>query len=430
MKEQEFRQALQRMTASASFSAESKQEVMEHIQSKRNKQGIRLPVLRKGSMALVMLSLLLMITVGAMAVDGWGILSFLREQGKNPSADQLLNLYGTPYIPPQERREDELVDPIITEALYENGTLYLAITLVPLKENTLVVPTPGVVSRKIDWGSTKFSNIDPRTFTLREAMQNDAYENITVLDYAKAHGFDQVVLLEAYHVGMYSNQGHWLKDSYAGIQYVEYNLLADGTLQLILEVSYQPDLTFADVRYETAGFFVQVWAFDTADEGEFLYGNGASSHASFVIPDDRVRLRSIPEDAHDIVGYIGEMEYISIAPYDDEYMTITIQLNLRDDATEDTWMTGPAWILMDEDGNRLCKVDATKFVGLSTTDPDTGDRLSITHGVFPAEHMPQGGKIILRAENRNNKYIVYDEYTYTLITNQETEDEAQNDRSR
>lgn len=424
MKEQEFRQALQRMTAAAPFSDESKQEVMEHIQSQRSRPGIRLHAPRKSSMALVMLMALLVITVGAMAVEGWGLLSFLRDQGQNPSADQLLNLYGTPYIPPQERSERELVDPIITEALYEDGTLYLAVTLTSLKGNTLVVPTPGADSRKWDWGRTKLSNIDPRTFTLREAMKNDAYENITVLDYAKAHGFDHVVLLEAYHVGMYSTQSHWLEDKFDGVKRAEYNLLADGTLQLILEVGYQPNLTFADGRSETAGFSVQVWAFDTKDEGEFLYGTSASSHASFVIPDDRVRLRSIPEDAHDIVGYIGEMEYISIAPYNDEYMTITIQLNLRDDAAEDIWMTGPTWIIMDENGNRLCEVDETKFYGLATTDPDTGDRLRITHGVFPAEFMPEGGKIILRAENRNNKYIVYDEYVYTLITNQEAEEEA------
>lgn len=423
MKEQELKQALQRMAAPASFSDENKQEVMDYIQSQRSKQRIELPVPRKRSMALVMLIALLVMTVGAMAVDGFGILTFLRDQGKNPSADQLLNLYNHPDLHPTEYNESDLVDAIITEALYEDGTLYLAVTLAPLKENTLVVPTPGVDTRKIDWGGTKLSNIDPRNFTLREAMQNDAYENITVLDYAKARGFDQVVLIEAYSVGMYSTQSHWLKDKFDGVQHVEYNLLADGTLQIILEVGYQPNLTFAEGRSETASMSVQAWAFDTKDDGEFLYGYGAGTHASFVIPDDRVRLHSIPEDAHDIVGYIGEVEYISIAPYDDESMTITIQMNLRDDITEDTWMTGPAWIIMDADGNRLCEVDETKFYGLRTLADENGDRLDITHGLFPVECMPEGNQITLRAENARNYNIVYDEYTYTLINGEYKESE-------
>ncbi len=424
MKEQEFRQALQRMTASASFSDENKQEVMEHIQSKRSKQSIRLPAPRKRSLALGMLIVLLVITVGAMAAEGWGILSFLRDQGKNPSADQLLSLYGTPYLHPIEHQEDDIADMVITEALYEDGTLYLAATLTALKENTLVVPVPGAYLPKMDWNSTDLNSMNPSTFTMQEAMQNEAYGNVTVLDYAKANDFDKVAVVNFYSVGMYSNQKSWLEDQFGGLQHVAYNLLADGTLQIILEVGYQPNLTFADGRYETAGMSMELWLFDITGEGKWLYGRTASAHASFVIPDDRERLRSIPEDAHDIVGYIGEMEYISIAPYDDEYMTITIQLNLRDDATEDTWMSGPAWIIMDEEGNRLCEVDQTKFYSLRTSADENGNRLDITHGVFPVECMPKGNKITLRAENNHNSTIVYDEYTYTLITNQETAEEV------
>lgn len=376
------------------------------------------PVKKKINMGLVLAMIVVLLTGTAIAEEQWGILSFLQSRGKSATEDQLLNLYGAPFISPEERHEHELVDAVITEALYEDGTLYLAVTLTPLKDSTLVVPVPGSETRKLDWGSTRLEHIHPGTFTMQEAMQNAAYGDVSAVDYARAHGFDNVVLLEAYRVSMYSTQNTWLKDEFDGIQYMEYSLLADGTLQVILEVGYQPDLTFADERSDTAGVAMRVWAFDTRDEGEWLYGTSASAHVSFVLPDDRTRLRSIPEDAHDIVGYIGEMDYISIVPYDEENMAITIQLNLRDDATEDIWMTGPSWIIMDEDGNRLCKVDLSKFIGLTTSADPEGNKYSISHGVFPAEFMPKDGKIILRAENRINYNIVYDEYTYTLVGSQ------------
>lgn len=420
MKEQDLRRALWNMTTSAAFPEERRQAVLERMQGQADGQPIRRRSPRGRLAAIAMVSLLLMAAVSAMAADGWGILSFMKRQGKETSADQLMDLYGTPYLHPDERQELDLVDAVINEALYEDGSLYLAVTLAPVNENALVVPIPDVAVKRADWGHVSLSDMDPRTFTLREAMQNDSYEDVTVLDYAKEHGFDQVVLVESYSVDMYSNQSTWLEDEFDGVQRAEYSLLADGTLQLVLEIGYQPNLTFADRRYETAGISVMSWAFDTADEGEFLYGYGAGTHASFIIQDDRERLRSIPEDAHDIVGYIGEVVYISIAPYDEENMTITIVLNLRDDDTEDTWMTGPAWVIMDEAGNRLCTVDATQFYGLRGVEHENGDRMDTTNGVFPAACMPEDGKLILRAENRNNRYIVYDEYTYTLIPNQET----------
>ena len=69
---------------------------------------------------------------------------------------------------------------------------------------------------------------------------------------------------------------------------------------------------------------------------------------------------------------------------------------------------------MDQDGNRLCTVDIHGFTGLRTSADQDGNRYEITRGVFPVDCMPEGNQIILRAENRNNYNIVYDEYTYTL----------------
>lgn len=374
------------------------------------------PVKKKINMGLVLAAVIVLLTGTAIAEEQWGILSFLHSRGKAATEDQLLSLFLPPTLQGMEHNEHDLVDAVVTEALYEDGKLYLAVNLTPLKENTLVAPMPGVNASRlgIEWGTTDLDRMKLYQLSMQEALRDPAYGDVSVLDYAKANGFDQVVLMDAYSVNLYNNQGIWLKDVFGGVQHTEFNLLADGTLQLILEVGYQPDMTFLNERLDTAGVNVSVWAFDVRRDGEPLHGTGTSAHASFVLPDDRARLVSIPEDAHDIVGYIGEVDFISIAPYDDTQMVITVQLNLRDDATEDTWMSGPAWVVMDADGNRLCTVNIHGFTGLRTSTDQDGNRYDITRGLFPADCMPEGNQIILRAENWNNYNIVYDEYTYTL----------------
>ena len=69
---------------------------------------------------------------------------------------------------------------------------------------------------------------------------------------------------------------------------------------------------------------------------------------------------------------------------------------------------------MDAAGNRLCEVDDSPVSDLSTYPDEDGNRYYYQHGLFPADCMPEDGQLILRAENRNNYNIVYDEYTYTL----------------
>lgn len=382
------------------------------------------PVKKKINLGLVLAIVVVLLTVTAVAEEQWGILSFLRNQGKTVQEDQLLSLQGISQ--PDASDEHDLVNAIMTEALYEDGTLYLAVTLSPLKENTMVVPAPDTNhDRKHrvmeEPNRISMSQLSLSGISMQEAMQNAAYGDVSVLDYAREHGFAHVVVMDNYAVGMHSTQAFWSKDQYDGVEYVEYTLAEDGSLQIILQTSYQPNLVFADTRMESATVDMRLWAFDTAAPETWLYGNYAAAHAYFAIPVDRLHLCSIPEDAHDIVGYIGSVEFISIAPYDEEYMAITIQLNMGDRRTEKTWMTGPAWGIMDAEGNRLCTVDETKYIAYSTVADANGDTHSVTHGLFPAEYMPEGNQITLQAENRNNHNIVYDEYTYTLVSNQATE---------
>ena len=374
------------------------------------------PVKKKINIGLVLVLTVMLLAVTAAADGQWGILSFLQDRGKTASDEQLLSLQSLPE--PTLHTEYDLVDAAMTEALYEDGTLYLAVSLTPLKENTMVVPAPETnIERSHRYighlNSIDTTEIDLSATTMQDAMKDPAYGDVTVLDYAKAHGFDFVVLLKQYSINMTSTLAYWSQDQYDGLQEAEYTLTENGSLQIVLQTGYKPNMAFAESRMESAQMSMKLWEFDVQAGGEWLSNRGASAGAYFAIPADRPHLSSIAEDAHDIAGYIGAIDFISIAPYDDEYMAITIQLNMSDDATEDVWMTGPAWVIVDAEGNRLCTVDQTKYSG-TVRDAD-GDRRHRIHGLFPASYMPEGNQITLQAENRQNWTIVYDAYTYTLV---------------
>jgi len=373
------------------------------------------PVKKRFNSGLVIAIAIMLLTVTAVAEEQWGILSFLRSQGKQVTQDQLLSLDTDTVSHPDVTYR--LADAFLTEALYEDGTLYLAVTLTPTKENALVVPAPDAGTQKTA-SSPSFQNpLHLGELSMRTAMQNDAYEDMSVLEYAKARGFDHVLMMDSFSVDVSSSHTYWLKDQFSGLQKAAYNALEDGSLQMILQVGYQPNLAFGDEdRTENASVTVHVYSYDLSHEGRWSwqYGSTASTWSAFALPADRVHLHSIPEDAHDIVGYKGAIEYISIAPYDDEYMAITIQLNMKDAKTEPTWMSGPDWVILDADGNRLCKVDDSKYMDSVELPRENGDHFRTTHGLFPAEHMPEGDQITIQAENWQNYNIIYDRYTYTL----------------
>jgi len=361
------------------------------------------PVKRKFSLGLALVMAVMMLSVTAIADSQWGILSFMRSQGKSATEDQLLTVESPNAYP---HGDYEIADAVITEALYDDGTLYLSVTLSPVHENALVLPMP---VPNPDQAGKNLNNM-----SMRDAMKSDAYENISVLDYAKANGFEHVVMMESCVVNMSSTQAYWSKDQCDGIQQTEYRLMEDGTLQFILQVGYRPTLAFAESRRESAGVSMRVYAYDVRGNGKWKYHGSATTNTYLTLREDWMCLRSLPEDAHDIVGYIGAVDFISIEPYDEDRMAITIQTNLGDARTEDTWMSGPAWVIVDGEGNRLCEVDTRTFMSLNKAADEYGDRRSVDHGLFPSEYLPEDGKITLRAENWKNYNIVYDEYTYTL----------------
>lgn len=383
------------------------------------------PVKKKINMGLVLALAVMLLTGTAIAEEHWGILSFLRSRGQTATEDQLLSLYDPVYYYPDGtvaekwRPDNALVEAEMTEALYEDGKLYMAVTLKPLKEKTLVVPVddPQMGKRYKYRNYIGENDQNLAAIKMQAALNDPAYGDVSVLDYAKANGFETVVIMHDFAISIDSTQSTWSRDKFNGLQHVAYHLLPDGTLQFILETDYRPNLAFADFeRQDWAGVTVSVWGFDVTGEVDLTNIQSVSASGRFQLREDRERWYSIPEDAHDIVGYIGAVESVMIAPYDEDRMAITVTVNERDYVTkaEDTWMSGPAWVIMDAAGNRLCTVDDVTFYDLRTLADEEGNRYYYYHGLFPADCMPEGNQLILRAENRNNYNIVYDEYTYTL----------------
>lgn len=387
------------------------------------------PVKKKINMGLVLALAVLLLTGTAVADEQWGILSFLQSRGKTATEDQLLELYDPVIYYPDGtvaepwRPDDALVEATMTEALYEDGKLYMSITLKPVVEKALVVPVDDPLMGK----RYKYRNYigesdqDLAAIPMQAALNDPAYGDASVLDYAKANGFETVVLMHDFAISLNSTQSTWSQDKFNGLQHVEYKLQPDGTLRFILETDYRPNLAFADFeREDWASVTVSVWGFDVTGEVDLTNFHSETASGHFQLPEDREHWHSIPEDAHDIVGYIGAVDYVSIAPYDEENMAITIRVNEREYFTkeETTWMTGPKWVIMDAAGNRLCEVDDVTFYDLRTYQEEDGDRYYYHHGLFPADCMPEGNQITLRAEHRSNYNIVYDEYTYTLVNGQ------------
>ncbi len=383
------------------------------------------PVKRKINMGLVLALVVVLLTGTAIADEQWGILSFLHSRGKTATEDQLLDLSKPVYYYPDGtvaepwRPDDALVEATMTEALYEDGKLYMAITLKPVAEKALVVPVddPKMGTRYKYRNYISQSDQDLAAIPMQAALNDPAYGDASVLDYAKANGFETVVLMYDFAISLNSTQSTWSQDKFNGLQHVEYKLQPDGTLRFILETEYRPNLAFADFeREDWARVTVSVWGFDVTGEVDLTNFQSTTASGRFHLPEDRAHWHSIPTDTHDIVGYIGAVDYVHIAPYDEENMALTVRVNEREYFTKEeiNWMSGPKWVIMDAAGNRLCEVDDVTFYDLRTYQEEDDDRYYYHHGLFPAEFMPEGNQITLRAENRNNYTIVYDEYTYTL----------------
>lgn len=346
---------------------------------------------KKISMGLVLAAAIMLLTVTAVAAGQWGIVSFLEERGDVPENGVLLT-----EMPPQASQADELVQVTIEEALSDGERLYLAVTAKALKDKTLVVPYVNDIAAE----------------GTMSVMNNPDYDRtLSVQEYAEKQGCDYVVTLYM-HEQLVHTSSNQSKDKFTGLEYAYYDHMEDGTLRMILQYGYEVDEGYGyPERLDMVVLGFVPW--EHSAEGRWMLTHDSSqvvnvmADLAFYISEET--RRSINEDAHDIVGYRGAVEYVTFTPYNDEKVAVSILVDMTKQENDETWMSGPDYVLVDEAGNPLCKVELAYgydvFVGQGEP--------RLYHGTIPAEFMPQD-KVTIRLQSWRNYNIIYDEYTYTL----------------
>ena len=354
------------------------------------------PVKKKISVGLVLAAAIMLLTVGAVAAGQWGILNFMAQQGKTPNEEALITEF-----PQQMNRESDLLWIRAEEALCDGQSLYVALTVQPRKDSTLVIPYVEDIHAK---GSMA-------------VMDNVHYDqNLSVVEYAEANGYEHIVLLEMFEesidVFIEAQYSQRIKDVSTGLEFASYEHTPDGMLWMILQYGCEMD---EDIGYpdSLAQVLMLMLAKEYSAKNQWAHDEFANEQLYimsdlplYVSEDSR---RSIPEDAHDIAGYRGAIEYFTFTPYKDGLAAVSFLMDMDKKADDTLWMSGPRYVLLDDAGNKLCEIemDYSRDVFVS----GSGNRLY--HGTIPIEYMPED-KVTIRLENIRNYNIIYDEYTYTL----------------
>lgn len=180
-----------------------------------------------------------------------------------------------------------------------------------------------------------------------------------------------------------------------------------------MQIGYTPDPAFCyPERKEHVNISAMMYQYDMEDQGRFIRGMYDVAGADFHLYTSEKTRISTAEDAHDIVGYRGAVEYISFTPYDD-FVAVTFMLDMTRLASDTTWMSGPALVLMDGQGGKLCSVELCRAYDVDFDGRSLKSTRHLYHGTIPVEFMPEDA-VTLRLQNPRNRSVIYDEYTYTL----------------
>lgn len=178
---------------------------------------------RKISTGLVLAMVMMMLAAGAVAEEQWGILTFMKEQGKAPAEEKLVKQ------PNQTVTGVTLVDIAVAEALRDGETLYLALVVKPMQESTLVIPNYGA--------ETGMQLQDISELGRMQIMDNaDCDPNLSVKEYAEATGFERVVSISIPRCT--ADDG---RNDPESLMYAAFDHLKDGTLRMILQYDCLPD---------------------------------------------------------------------------------------------------------------------------------------------------------------------------------------------
>ncbi len=362
-------------------------------------------VKKKMSMGLALAMAIMLLAAGALAATQWGILDFARKHGQQPDANRLVTEMdqGVYRVENTYVRQGEsgLVDVKLEELLYEDGWLYAAMAVKPKQEKTLVIAdemqeTSAQTGKVILNALGKIQDInEPGSMKLMAA--DDASAQMSVKEYANANGFDHVVRVALGTV----------------IKHAEYRLLEDGSLRMIAQMEYnynQPENEPASMVQ--AWIPLQVLQYDENGKLPDVYAGCEYLDVQAVGPlvvDERTRT-SIPQDAHQIEGYRGYIESVSVTPVDGDQVCVVIQLDQQKRHYGVTQMSGPVAVILDDSGNKLHEHHL--YTDIDSMDYLAGDR--VRHSmVMPAAGLEEG-RITIRLQSRRNHTIIYDEYTYTL----------------
>lgn len=337
------------------------------------------PVKKKISMGFALAAALVLLAVTALAAGSWGIVNYLQEKGQEPPVFKLVRDI------PQQQGFSRLADVSIDEVLIDGGKVYLAMTVQPKTEKTLVIPK--VENLAVPGGMAVLNN-----------PEYDAA--MSVRDFAKSRGFENIV-------------GVTLEESeiFKGLNNASYQVLEEGTLRCLLEYSYAGGKSFPEER---------IWMFLNVLLLNYRGDDTGVNHV--VISDEewfqvQVELplnirqetkRSQAADAHDIVGYKGFIEHITMTPMEDGSVQYTMLMDMNDE--EETVIRFPTATLLDENGQQVFWLNGRRYnMGISNK--------QLFECTIPAEHaaVALADKVTIQfQELTGEEPLNRDTYTYTM----------------
>lgn len=336
------------------------------------------PVKKKISLGLALAMAVMLLTVTAFAASQWGVLDFIKGQGKTPAEEKLV----TSIV--QTCEESERITVTVDEALIDGQTAYLAMTVQPKTEKTLIVPWTKDLS--IAGGMAVMSS-------------QEQVKDMSFREYADSKGFEQVI-------SFFPPFGGSLGD----VRNAVYESLENGGLRCILEYAYESKGAFPE-RTEWCIWTVGTIAFNgentVPDEERNARWENLFLQAEIPVNICISSRRSAQSDAHDIAGYVGGIEYVTMTPMEDSSVQFTMMVDMNDaDETEMYMWTAT---LLDENGQACCWLNGSQYnMGASNK--------TLLESTIPADcaGIALADKVTIQVHRVGGTETIYDTYTYTM----------------
>lgn len=369
---EEFRRSIG--AADEEFVAGIRQTLME-LEREEEK-----PVKKKLSLGLVLVMVIMLVTVGALAAGQWGILDFIKEKGEVPAEYKLV------VEVPQEQEFSRTIGITIDETLVDGGKAYLAMTVKPKTEDTIIVPW--VMNIAVPGGMA--------------VMNNPAHDmNLSVRAFAESKGFEKVL-------GFKPPADH----SLLKLNNAKYESMEDGSLRCVLEYDFAlEEEIFPEQR------LWRVWEVSVV---EYREDDITPDHIR-VSPTENLQLqaelqvnistqtkKSQEADAHEIAGYDGTIDYVTMTPMENGGVQFTMMVD-TDIHHLDKFKFADA-ALLDTEGERLYQL----WMGWHTMEVSSK---MFCYGVIPAEYaetaLAEKVTIQLLRLDKSQWYEM-DTFTYTM----------------